>query len=172
MYRQIEYLLLCVLLGFTGQRAFTMAWVFGLVTLGSILLWPSTSFTYMITAIIGGAGDGMIPLLLLYGKQWWLAAAGIFHILSAVTVFAGIVRNIGIVPYNNIIFLSVWGHVGFLLIGIMELSKKYHEHGGVFPNPMEGVTFKKHILIKIALVSFASSTIATLAFAYILPVVS
>lgn len=63
--------------------------------------------------------------MFLYGKQYWFALAAFGHLVcgivghlrgshldiaqaSAIMVFAEAVRNIGVVPYNVIIFLSVW----------------------------------------------------------------
>lgn len=63
--------------------------------------------------------------MFLYGKQYWFALAALGHLVrgtvwplrgshlgiaqaSAIMVFAEAVRNIGVVPYNVVIFLSVW----------------------------------------------------------------
>ena len=167
--RQIEYLLISILLGFSARRSFTIIWLAALFTFGAILLLPSLRAAYIIISIVGGTTDAIIPLLLLYGKQYHLGAAGLFHLTAAGAVFFQVVRNMGVVTYNQIMFVAVWGQVGFVVAGVMELSKKYHEGGGPFPNPLDGVTVTRATLFKIVTIALAGATALSLFFAFVLP---
>ena len=168
-HEQVEVLLDCVLLGFTARRAFTYTWLFGLVMLFAVLVVPTMSQVFIVAAIIGGGNDALIALLFLYGKQWWFAFAALGHLASAIMVFTEVIRNIGVVPYNAIIFLTVCAHTGFTVIGIMQASDRFLEYHGKLMNPLEHVSFKPSTLLKLVILALIGSVGVTLYLAFILP---
>ncbi|KAH7097091.1 hypothetical protein BKA62DRAFT_744916 [Auriculariales sp. MPI-PUGE-AT-0066] len=129
-HEQIEVLIDCVLLGFSSRKSFTYTWVFGLVMLLAVLVIPTMDNVFIAAAIIGGGNDALIALLFLYGKQWYFALGALGHLFSAIMVFTEVIRNIGVVPYNALIFLSVWAHVGFTVMGVMRQEERYHDYDG------------------------------------------
>ncbi|EJD50160.1 hypothetical protein AURDEDRAFT_182593 [Auricularia subglabra TFB-10046 SS5] len=169
-HEQIEVLLDCVLLGFSARKSFAYTWGFGVVLLTAVLVVPSMADVFMTAAIIGGGNDALIVLLFLYGKQYWFALASFGHLASAIMVFTEVIRNIGVVPYNAIIFLSVWMHAGFTVVGIMQTQERHHEYKGALSNPLESVHFNKRTLLQLAAVALTGSIGVTLFLAYILPV--
>ena len=94
LHSQIEYMILALLLKCSGLRALIIAYIGGTV-LFSIqlfvpdcqyscivpppsLIFPPVSLVYMLSTI-SGFTDFAFPLLALYGKQYFYAAAGFAH---------------------------------------------------------------------------------------------
>ncbi|KZV88171.1 hypothetical protein EXIGLDRAFT_839438 [Exidia glandulosa HHB12029] len=168
-HEQVEVLLDCVLLGLSARRSFAYTWGFGFVLLLAVLVIPTMSTVFMTAAIIGGGNDALIVLLFLYGKQYWFALGALGHLASAILVFTEVIRNIGVVPYNALIFISVWIHAGCTVMGIWQLQDKYHEYEGALVNPLGEVKFSKRTLLYLSIFAITGSTGVTLFLAYILP---
>ena len=158
-----------MLLGYTARRAFTYTWIFGLVMLFAVLVIPTLSQVFIVAAIIGGGNDALIGLLFLYGKQYWFGFAALGHLASAILVFTQVIRNIGVVPYNALICVSVFAHVGLTVLGIMRTEERFHEYKGPLANPLEATYFRRGVLVRLAIVALIGSTGVTLFLAFVLP---
>ncbi|KAH7102475.1 hypothetical protein BKA62DRAFT_769636 [Auriculariales sp. MPI-PUGE-AT-0066] len=133
-HNQIEVLLNGLLLGFSRETCIAAALVYGLIMYPIVLIASSIAYVFIGAAIVGGANDMLIVCLLLYGKQWFLAAGAIGHVFSAVAVFTQAVDNIGVIPYNLCIFLGLWSHIGFTLVALLYAQRLHRAHeklGGI-----------------------------------------
>jgi len=178
LHGQIEVVLNMLLLGFNGHQALAATWTFGLVQYGLTLSvkYPLTVFTA--AAIIGGTNDLLIFEALLYGKQYGLAAGAFCHIIGAVIVFVGIGVNIGVIPWNVITFLSLWGHIFFMLRYILTAPtlikdpRSEHdelEHEDPPNNPLHNVTFTPSLIGAFIAFGLVNSTVITVLIAWVLP---
>lgn len=98
------------------RKALVLATVWGLLLYVATLALPSMSQVFFVASILGGANDLLIVwrfsdyhqsrltisqfLLLAYGKQWVYAIGALFHVLSAVIVFADSVIFFNVVLFN------------------------------------------------------------------------
>ncbi|KAG8991773.1 hypothetical protein FRB94_012279 [Tulasnella sp. JGI-2019a] len=178
LHGQVEVVLNMLLLGFNGYQALAATWVFGLFQYGLTLSVKYALTVFSITAIIGGANDILIVESLLWGRQWGLAAGAFFHVISAVTVFVGIGINIGVVPWQVINFISLWGHIFFMLRYILAGPRRIKdphspeaelEYEDPPNNPLEGVVFTPMLIGAFIAVGLVFSTITTVLIAWVLP---
>ncbi|KZV88166.1 hypothetical protein EXIGLDRAFT_722940 [Exidia glandulosa HHB12029] len=187
MHEQIELLLDCVLFGLPARHCFAITWLFGAVMILAVLTVPSMSTVFMLSSIIGGGNDGLMVLLFFYGKQYWFAFAAFGHVVSAVMVFTEVIKNIGVVTYNAIIFISLCIHVGGTVMGIMQLASSSGSDSGSYeqlpsphhddaenanhgiPNPLASTAWTREVLQKLVCLALFGSTGVTVYLAFILP---
>lgn len=118
-HNQIEVLLICLLLKLPTTFSVGAAIVHGFVMYPMAMFARSMATVYISVAVTGGAIDFFIASLLFYGQQWILAIGAFGHVFTAISVFTDIIDNFGVLPYNLCIFLGLWTHIGFTVIGIL-----------------------------------------------------
>ncbi|KAG8880485.1 hypothetical protein FRB99_004797 [Tulasnella sp. 403] len=179
LHGQIEILMNMLLLGFNGKQAMAATWIWAFFQYGFTLTIKSPVALFCIVAIIGGANDFMMVQSLAYGGQWGLALGAMCHVVSAVTVFAGISHNFGVVAWNAITYGALWGHIFFTVSGILNAPRQplpprspeqeYIEYGEPPANPLHYVKFTPKIIATMLGLCLAGSTIITLFLAFVLP---
>ncbi|KZV88164.1 hypothetical protein EXIGLDRAFT_839431 [Exidia glandulosa HHB12029] len=118
-HNQVEVLLNCLLLKRSYQNSIAAAFVYGFIMYPIVLFASSMAWVFIGAAIVGGANDFLIVCILLYGRQWLLAAGALAHVFSAVAVFTCTIDNFGVLPYNLCIFLGLWIHIALTVTGIL-----------------------------------------------------
>jgi len=169
LHEEIEVVLDCVLLGLSTRTTFAVTWIFSIVLFSVTLLAPSMSTVFMTSSVIGGGNDFLIFLLLLHGRQYWLALGALGHVFSAVVVFTEVIKNFGVIPYNFLIFLGLSAHVGFTVMGILSQTEKLDSYDEPSGNPLAGVKFTVRTFLTLVGYSLVGSTIITLVLSYVAP---
>ncbi|KAJ7251730.1 hypothetical protein C8J57DRAFT_1723118 [Mycena rebaudengoi] len=102
-----------------ARNSLALAGLWGFVLLTATLALPNISLVFLVSSVLGGANDFVVVILLAYGKKWLYAAGALFHVLSAVWVFADSAIFINVVLYNTLIFISLWLHIALTAAAIL-----------------------------------------------------
>jgi len=182
IHLQIEYMILALLLKYSGLQALIIAYI-GATILFSIQLFVSDFSLVYLLSTISGFTDFAFPLFALYGKQYWYATAGFAHFVQAVAVFSIVVKNFGYFWWDFITFWSTWIQNGAIAAAVFQAwrtqsialpsgddeSETDRQPGGEAPdNPLHKVDVPKKIRIIIFAVSIGGSIASAFIFMFVI----
>ncbi|KAJ7904833.1 hypothetical protein B0H13DRAFT_2024762 [Mycena leptocephala] len=119
LHTQVEVLMNGLLLNLNVRRALLLAGLWGFILFTATLALPNISLVFIVSSVLGGANDFVVVLLLAYGKKWLYAAGALFHVISAVWVFADSAIFLDVVLYNTLIFIFLWLYIAFTTAAIV-----------------------------------------------------
>lgn len=130
----VEISIMSLLIGWTSSQGLWAVFFVGLVGFTMIFVLENIAYAYWFTAALGGIGDALMPMLLLYGQQPILAIGTLAHAAAALSIFGEVVHDFGIVKFNLVSFFAAWFHVGFIVAGLRLQRKPEKEYPS---NPMK-----------------------------------
>jgi hypothetical protein len=178
LHVQTEWLIMALLLSATATQAIVAATGGGFLLYLFLFALPGIKGTFFTTSFIGGFGDVFIPVLLLYGKQYALGLGGIGHFLNAYVSFRSFVQWTPVPVYLSLQLFAATLHAIGTVVGVRSnLVQAARARNGAIAlredddteetdesktNPLQGANLTRSKVIKLALLSFGLSLIASI----------